>query len=266
MTGRSLHDTLLRVLSHGPLRAQLFNTHDEANTFNSNEWHILRRVPEESLRNMARFLARHYYGERIVRLFRHVRRLACRTGRDPLLVLDAPQTRVLLDRAVLGSSDTADEMVTFIGTFLLENDADIQMLFPYWRDLVRYQSTMFRLDARRAEGRETDLPCRSVSAEIVQFEWDLPPIIADLRSPNGQEPDATHRPSLLLIASSTDRHVTSVRCTSNVQRLLEAADGTRTVNELGIAAGFSVQQTEQVLEQMKQIGAIQWKALVTPGD
>lgn len=266
MTGRSLHDTLLRVLSHGPLRAQLFDTYDDANAFNSGEWHILRRVPKESLRNMARFLARHYYGERIVRLFRHIRRLAAQTGRDPLLILDTPPARAVLDHAILGSPGTADEMVSLIETFLLEKDADIQQQFPYWRDLVRYQATMFRLDARRAEGGETDLPCRSVSGEIVQFEWDLPPIIADLQSPNGLQPDTAHRPSLLLMASSTDRHVTSLRCTSHVQRIFEAADGTRTVEELGIVAGFSAQQTEQVLEQMKQIGAIQWKASVTPGN
>ena len=109
MTGRSLHDTLLRVLSHGPLRAQLFDTHDEAPTVRSDEWHILRRVPKESLRNMARFLARHYYGERIVRLFRHIRRLAPQTGRDPLLILDTPHARAVLDHAVLGSPVTADE-------------------------------------------------------------------------------------------------------------------------------------------------------------
>jgi hypothetical protein len=48
-----------------------------------------------------------------------------------------------------------------------------------------------------------------------------------------------------------------------VQRLFEAADGTRTVKELGIMADLSVRQTEQALEQMKQIGAIQWKAGVT---
>lgn len=262
MTGRSLHDTLLRVLSNGPLRAQLFNTHDEATTFRSDEWHVLRRVPKESLRNMARFLARHYYGERIVRLFRHIRRLASQTGRDPLLVLDTPHARAVLDRAVLGSPGTADEMVSLIETFLLEDAAEIQKQFPYWQDLVRYQATMFRLEARRAEGSATCLPCRSNSGNIVQFEWDLPAILADLASLNDQQARCLHCPSLLLMASSADRQVTSLRCTSHVQRLFEAANGTRTVAELGIMADLSVRQTEQVLEQMKQIGAIQWKASV----
>src|SRR5919106_4145387 len=109
MTGRRLHDTLLQVLSHGPLRAQLFNTHDEALAISSDEWRILKRIPYEQLSNMARFLARHYYAERIIRLFRHIRRLAIQTGRDPLLTLNTPQVRTVLDRAVLGSPDTADE-------------------------------------------------------------------------------------------------------------------------------------------------------------
>ena len=265
MTGRSLHDTLLRVLSHGPLRAQLLDPDDEAAARSSDEWRILRRVPKDRLRNMARFLARHYYGERIARLFRHVRRLAHQTGRDPLSVLDSPQARAVLDHAVLGSSDTTEEMVSLLETFLLEDTADSQKRFPYWEDLVRYQATMFRLEGLQAEERAIDHPCRSASAKIVQFMWNIPAILADLRSSNDRESAAVHGPSILLIASSPDRQVTTLRCTPNVQRLFEAADGTRTVEELGLAADCSVQQTEQVLRQMKDIGAIQWNDGITAG-
>jgi hypothetical protein len=265
MTGRSLHDTLLRVLSHGPLRAQLLDTDDEETTITSDEWHILRRVPKDRLRNMACFLARHYYGERIARLFRHVCRLALQTGRDPLSVLDSPEARHVLDYAILGSSDTAEAMVSLLETFLLEDAADIQRQFPYWKDLIRYQATMFRLEGLRAEERATDHPCRSASAKIVQFKWDIPTILADLRSSNDRGTAAVHRPSILLIASSPNRQVTTLRCTPNVQRLFEAADGTRTVEELGLAADCSVQQTEQVLRKMKEIGAIQWNDGATTG-
>jgi hypothetical protein len=264
MTGRSLHDTLLRVLSQGPLRAQLLDTEDEA-AISSDEWRILRRVPKDHLRNMARFLARHYYGERIARLFRHVRRLAHQTGRDPLSVLDTPHARTVLDHAVLGSTDTAEEMVLLLETFLLEDAADIQKRLPYWEDLIRYQATMFRLEGLRAEERVTDHPCRSASAKIMQFKWDIPAILADLRSSSDRESAAVHGPSILLIASSPDRQVTTLQCTPNVQRLFEAADGTRTVEELGLAADCSVQQTEQVLRQMKDIGAIQWNDGITAG-
>lgn len=263
MTGRLLHDTLLRVLSHGPLRAQLFNEHDAALTCHSDEWLILRRVSKESLRNMARFLARHYYGERIVRLFRHIRRLAPQTGRDPLLVLDAPQAHAVLDQSVLGSPGTADEILSLIESFLLVDTVEIQRRFPYWQDLVRYQATMFGIEARTAEGDGTHLPCRSASGNIVQFEWDLPAILTDLASLNDEQARSLRRPSRLLIASSADRQVTSLRCTAHVQHLFEAADGTRTIEELGIIAELSVRQTEQALEQMKQIGAIQWKAAIT---
>jgi hypothetical protein len=263
MTGRFLHDTLLRVLSHGPLRAQLFDTQNEALAISSDEWRILRRVPREQLCNMARFLARHYYAERIIRLFRHIRRLAAQTGRDPLLILNTPQACTELDRAVLGSPDTADVMLSLIETFLLKDAAEIQKQFPYWHDLVRYQAKMFGLEARRAEGSATCFPCRSPSGSIVQFEWDLPTILADLAAINDQEAGSLHCPSLILMASSADKHVTSLRCPPNVQRLFEAADGTRTVEELGIVADFSVRQTEQILRHMTRIGAIQWKASLT---
>ena len=212
---------------------------------------------------MARFLARHYYAERIVRLFRHIRHLAVQTGRDPLLILDTPQTRAVLDRAVLGSPGTAEEMVSLIETFLLEDAAEIQKRFPYWQDLVRYQATMFRLEARRAEGCGTCLPCRSACGNIVEFEWDLPAILADLTSLDDQRVQRLHCPSRLLMASSADRRVTALRCPPNVQRLFEAADGTRTVEELRIVADLSVRQTEQILGHMTRIGAIQWKASLT---
>jgi hypothetical protein len=263
MTGRSLHDTLLWVLSHGPLRAQLFDTHDEALAISSDEWRILRRVPRQQLCNMARFLARHYYAERIIRLFRHIRRLAAQTGRDPLLILNTPQARTVLDRAVLGSPDTADEMVSVIETFLLKGAAEIQKRFPYWQDLVRYQAKMFGLEARRAEASATCFPCRSASGSIVQFEWDLPAILGDLPAIDDQEAGRLHCPSLILIAASADKHVTSLRCPPNVQRLFEAANGTRTVEELGIVAGLPVRQTDQILRHMTRIGAIQWKASLT---
>ncbi|HKN85834.1 MAG TPA: hypothetical protein VJV04_03135 [Nitrospiraceae bacterium] len=263
MTGRSLHDTLLRVLSHGPLRAQLLDADDDPTAITADEWRILRRVPKEHVRNMARFLARHYYGERIARLFRHIRRLALQTGRDPLSVLDSPEARLVLDHAVLGSSDTAEEMVSLLETFLLEDAGEIQARFPYWRDLVRYQATMFRIEARKVEERGTDCPRRSASGNIEKFEWDIPAILADLQSSSYREAQAAHGPSMLLIASTSDGHVISLRCTLNVQRLFEAADGTRTIEELGLAADCSVQQTERVLRQMKEIGAIQWDDGIT---
>lgn len=265
MTGRSLHDALLRVLSHGPLRTQLLDGANGPRAINTEEALILRRVPRDHLRNMARFLARHYYGERIARLFRHVRRLAPQTGRDPLSVLHAPEARPVLDDAVLGSSGTADEMVSLLETFLMEDAAEIQTRFPYWNDLVRYQATMFRLEARKAEEGGTDRPCRSASGNVVTFEWDIPTILADIQSSDHRYAEAARGPSILVIASSADGHVISLRCTPSVQRLFQAADGTRTIEELGLAADCSVQHTEQVLREMKKIGAIQWNDEITTG-
>lgn len=263
MTGRSLHDALLRILSHGPLRAQLLGMDEASTTIVPDEWHILSGVPKDHLRNTARFLARHYYAERIARLFRHVRRLAPQTGRDPLSVLDSPKACIVLDRAVLGSSNTAEEMASLLETYLLENAAAIHKRFPYWKDLVRYQATMFRLEARKVKECAIDRPCRSVSGTIIRFEWDIPAILSGLQSSNHRQPEIAHRPSMLLIASSTGGQVISLRCTPEVQRLFDAADGTRTVEELGRLTGSSEHQVEQMLKQMKEVGAIQWDDGIT---
>jgi hypothetical protein len=263
MTGRSLHDTLLRVLSHGPLRAKLFDPPDEASTVHSDEWDILRRAPREQLHNMARFLTRHYYTERVVRLFRHVRRLAPRTGRDPLQMLDTPQAHAVYDRAELGSAQTAEDILALIQGFLLHGDTEIQAAFPYWRDLVRYHATLFRLEAVRAENNPTRFPCRSASAAIVRFEWNLPVILTQMPPVPPVDLAIAQVPSVLLMASSRDRRVISLRCTPAIQCLFEAADGTRTVEELRIVSGFSVEQIAQALEQLREIGAIQWQGGIT---
>ncbi len=148
MTGRSLHDALLTVLSDGPLRARLLTGDTSARgMLGREEWVMLRRVSVERLCRMARFLARHYYRERIVRLFRHIRTLAPHTGRDPLAVLDTPAGLASLDQSVLGTHATAERLVSLIEDSLIGNDAVIRLAIPYWRDLVRYHVTMFRVEA-----------------------------------------------------------------------------------------------------------------------
>jgi len=260
MTGRSLHDTLLRVLRDSAFREQVLDQCDDAAACAHHpEWHVIRRASKDDLTNMARFLARHYYTERIVRLFRHIRRLSPRTGRDPRHVLESPRAQVILDHAVVGSRQTAENLMSCIEEYLLENDSAIRLQFPYWRDLVHYQVTMFRLEACREDQRPVHLPCRSASARIAEFEWDLPAIIAALHSSQELLIEDKKVASKLLISACADQQVITHRCSSSVQLLFEAADGTKTVEQLRQHAGLSKQHTEEMLGQMKAIGAIQWK-------
>lgn len=92
MTGRSLHDALLRVLTSAELRRGLGVPGDGALavTLGSEEAAVLRAADPERLGRLARFMGRHFYRERIVRLFAAGRALARRRGEDPLGLLRTP--------------------------------------------------------------------------------------------------------------------------------------------------------------------------------
>ena len=90
MTGRSTHDALLRLLTSAELRGRAAAGDERVlgALVGVPEAAVLCRADPERLRRLARFLGRHFYRERIVRLFAASRRLARERGRDPLALLD----------------------------------------------------------------------------------------------------------------------------------------------------------------------------------
>ena len=259
MTGRSLHDALLTVLGDGPLRARVLTGDTSASgVLGREEWVVLRRVSRERLSRMARFLAHHYYRERIVRLFRHVRTLAAHTGRDPLAVLDTPAGLASLDQSILGTPATAERLVSLIEDSLVANDATIRRAIPYWRDLVRYHATMFRVEAGAptSGGSQVGTPRRTPSTRILELDWDIPGVIADLRKGASPLPIANQAPTCLLVARARHGRVTTVRCSRTIRVLVEAADGQRSVDQLAGMSGLSVQETGGLLRELEEMGAI----------
>ena len=259
MTGRSLHDALLTVLGDGPLRARLLTGDTSlSGVLGREEWAVLSRVSGERLCRLARFLARHYYRERIVRLFRHVRTLTALTGRDPLGVLTTPAGLASLDQSVLGTPASAERVVLLVEESLLRNDAEIKRAIPYWRDLVRYHATMFRVEAGapHSGGSQGRPPRRTPSTRILELDWDIPGVIADLRKGAPPLPTAKPAPTCLLVARARHGRVTAVRCSQDLRLLVEAADGQRSVDQLAQMSGLSVQDTGGLLRQLEEIGAV----------
>jgi hypothetical protein len=257
MTGRSVHDLLLRILSDGALRARLFEGRSCPDGMPVQEWTVLARLSSDRLRRMSQFLARHYYRERIVRLFRHVQTLAPHTGRDPLTILQTPEAQAVMETACLGSSVSAERLLTLIEEFLLTHDEPILMHIPYWRDLVRYHAAMFRCDAGGST-QNSRHPRRADGARIVDLTWDLPAVFVQLRNGPTVPPHADPQPTRLLIARSTRGQVTAVRSRNDIERLLHFADGTRDTQQLSHLVGLSIQHTEHVLQQLMELGAIGW--------
>ena len=90
MSDRALQDHVIRALADAPYRA-------------STEWHRRALADPERVERYARFLARHFYYERIVHFFKYSRALARATGRRPEAVLNQPGFDALLPTVVLGS-------------------------------------------------------------------------------------------------------------------------------------------------------------------
>jgi hypothetical protein len=261
MTGRELHDALLRVLTDGDLRRRLLDEGATAvDPLRGEATAILKGADRERLRRLARFMGRHFYRERIVRLFRSSRALALARGRDPLVVLASPPFSAALDSAVLGSPETADAVARLVEARLLQGLSDC----PFGRDLVRYEGTMFRVEAapRRWNGSPAPRegpPRRSPGARLVEMEWNLVPLIAALRSGAPALPEPPREPTRFLIALSPEGRVSAVRCPDPVKRLLDALDGRRTPGEIASTAGVSEADAERLLEKLADIGAVDWQ-------
>ncbi|HKB15733.1 MAG TPA: hypothetical protein VKF62_06695, partial [Planctomycetota bacterium] len=175
MNGRALHDALLRVLVDAPLRrAVLDGKAPRESGVGAAEADVLRRADRDRLERISRFMGRHFYRERIVRLFSGTRALASRTGLDPLSILEDPSFRDLLAGVRLGTPESADAVARLVEEALSRGDGG-RLDLPYWRDLVRYEGTLFRAEAAprtwSAPRPPSPRPRRSPWLRIADFEW-----------------------------------------------------------------------------------------------
>ena len=113
MTGRSLHDALLRALASADVRG-LLASGEAAGVLGGSEAAVLGAADADRLARLARFMGRHFYRERIVRLFAASRMLARARGTDPLALLASPAFAAILDRAELGSAATAERVGSLV--------------------------------------------------------------------------------------------------------------------------------------------------------
>ncbi|MGH7318494.1 MAG: hypothetical protein ACRELA_02540, partial [Candidatus Rokuibacteriota bacterium] len=218
------------------------------------------RADGPRLRRLARFLGRHFYRERIVRLFAASRALARGRGRDPLALLDAPGFGALLDAAELGSSTTADGVAALVEAALEKTLADL----PYAGDLVRYEGALFRAEAgprRWGDGGlvPDGIPVRAESARVVTLAWDVAGLVAAVRRGDRSLPVPPRVATRLLIALSPDGRVTTVRCSDAVERLLGALDGARAVEGIARLVGVAEAHARDALRQLTAVGAVAWR-------
>src|SRR2546430_16853715 len=80
---RALQDDVIRALADAPYRA-------------SADWRRRELADPDRVERYARFLARHFYYERIVHFFKYSRALGRVTGRAPEAILTSPAFEALL--------------------------------------------------------------------------------------------------------------------------------------------------------------------------
>ena len=256
MTGRSVHDALLRALTSAAVRRRLAPAgHGGLAT---EEAAVLRGADPERLRRLARFMARHFYRDRIVRLFAASRTLARDRGVDPLGVLDTPAFDALLEAAELGSTATAEQAAALVEAALRPPLAAV----PYGRDLVVYEGALFRAEAGPRRWHQTaslrEVPVRSAHARLAVLEWDVTALVAAVRRGDARLPEPPGAPTRLLVALGPSGRVTTVRCPEAVERLLGALDGVRSVAEAAEAVGLGESDATRVLRQLTEVGAVEW--------
>jgi hypothetical protein len=251
MSDRAVQDALIRALADAPFRA-------------SAEWRQRELANEARLDRFAKFLARHYYYERLAHFFRYSRALARVTGRAPEAVLTSPGFDRLLPSLVLGSRDSAVSVADLVTAYLA---AGTTATIRYHDDLVHYQRAMMVVESGARVWRDgsaadatprRSLPLRVEGTMLLELKHDLPAILPHLLRDWTVAPDAPEQATTLLIARSTHGRVSVARTTTTIATVLELADGRRSLDDLARDAGLKPGELEATIEGLVEIGAVRF--------
>jgi hypothetical protein len=247
-----VQDAVIRALADAPFRA-------------SPEWRQRELADEDRLDRFARFLARHYYYERLVHFFRYSRALARVTGRAPETVLTSPGFDRLLGSLVLGSRESAVAVADLVMAHLATGRvAPIR----YHDDLVQYQRAMMVVESGARVWRNgsaaantmfrPSLPLRVEGTMLLQMNHDLPAVLPLLLQDWTVAPGTPEQATTLLIARSAHGRVSVARTTTTIATVFELADGRRSLDDLAREAGLKPGELEATLEGLVEIGAVRF--------
>lgn len=249
---RALQDDVIRALADAPYRA-------------SAQWRTRALADPDRVERYARFLARHFYYERIVHFFKYSRCLARVTGRRPEAILTTPAFDALLPALVLGSRETAVAVAGLVVRHVAATDAAI----PYLADLLRYEEAMMLVEAGPrvwrdaalegiAESGAQDLPEKVEGTLLLELAYDLPAVLPELLAPWTELPQPPQRAVKLLIARSPHGRVAVARSDESVAAVLRLADGRRTLEQLAAGAGLELGTVQQTLRSLVELGAVRF--------
>ncbi len=263
MNDRGLQDLVLRALADAPFRA-------------SPAWRERALADPAPLERFARFLARHFYYERIVHFFKYSRALTRVTGRSPEAILRAPAFDSLLPTVVLGSRDSAAAVADLAAAQVA---AGRREEIPYLGDLLTYERAMmvaesgprvWREAGRRETGNERNAGngergvANGTAPELVEgtvllhLSYDLPVVLPKLLAPWTELPPCPERLTTLLIARSQHGRVAVARADAAVATVVELADGRTTLEDLAREAGLRPAELQATLHGLTELGAVRF--------
>ncbi|HXF94965.1 MAG TPA: hypothetical protein VNI61_02565 [Gemmatimonadales bacterium] len=250
MSDRAIQDQVIRALADAPYRG-------------SAEWRARGLAHPEQVERFARFLARHFYFERIVHFFKYSRALARVTGRRPEVVLRRPGFEALFPSLILGSRESAAAVAGLVVEHVGDGDTGA---VPYLADLLRYEATMMIVEAgprvwrepEQAQRETGNIPETVEGTVLLELGYDLPGVFPKLLQPWTEVPTAVERPTKLLVARSAHGRVAVARSTEAVESVLALADGRRTLEALAAEAGVGTRELEETLGTLVELGAVRF--------
>lgn len=252
MSDRGLQDLVLRALADAPFRA-------------SPQWRHRALADPALLERFARFLARHFYYERIVHFFKYSRALARVTGRPPEVVLRSPTFDALLPAIVLGSRESAAAVADVAVAHVSSGRRDG---IPYLGELLTYERAMMVAEAGPRVWHDDDLegagskeqyaPETVEGTVLVNLAHDLPAVLPKLLESWTEVPPCPERPTTLLIARSRHGRVAVARADAAIATVVELADGRTTLEDLAREAGLRPAELEATLAGLTELGAVRF--------
>lgn len=247
-----MQDTLIRALADAPFRA-------------TTGWRDQGLADPIRVERFARFLARHYYYERLVHFFKYSRTLAKVTGRTPETVLTGAGFDALLPVLVLGSRASAVTVAKLAIEHVRGGPRD---KVPYLDDLLSYEEAMMLVESGAriwSDGSSTEatkqqwsIPIRAEGAMLLDLTYDLPVVLPLLLKPWTAVPQPPRETTRLLIARSARGRVSVARTTTAIATLLELADGRKSLDDLAREAGLRPAELQATLEGLVDIGAVRF--------
>jgi hypothetical protein len=199
----------------------------------------------------ARFLARRYYRDRLARSFRYSRPFASAIGRSAEQVVNGESFQDFLTECVMGSLEAAQRVGQMAVTYL----SDVQEPGAWWGELLAYEQAFF-LQAATAEVEPvTDFPRRGRSAVCCAFRWNLPEILARLKS--GQNiGDDLKKDVVLLFSRTGGGKIYVVEIEESSELVWRHSDGFKRMEQIASAASLPLKTVQDTLQALNELGAV----------